>query len=131
MDVPHLRAFCIIFFNKLTFPLPHLSSFICRMQRLKFPIAHVNFHKHNISILADHSRPYQDDNSLHITVDCHFNWQVDATAQICNAVALVLSSMQELILGFCKHRPLSDYQGKVIPTGWNDVLSLFTYVEVL
>ena len=132
MDAPHLRAFRIVFFNQLTFPLPHLSSFIRRTQRLKFPIARVNFHKHNMSILADHSGPHRDDNSLHITVDCRYlDWQVDAAAQICNAVALVLSSTQELTLGFRKHGASSDYQGEVILTRWNDVLSPFTHVEVL
>jgi len=132
INAPILRKFGITLFNQLTFSLPCLSHFIGTTPRLKLPIARADFHKHNMSITVDNNGSHQDHGFFRISVACQYlGWQVDAAAQICNAIAPVLSAAQELTLSFRKHRPLLEHQDEVIPTKWHNLLRPFTNVTIL
>jgi hypothetical protein len=132
ISTPLLEKFGINFFNQLTFSLPHLSRFICTTPRLKLPIARVNFKKDHISIIVDDNALHQYPAFLRINVDCQYHgWQVDAAAQICNAMAPVLSVVHELTLRFRKHRISSNNEDEVDFTKWHDLLRPFTRVEIL
>jgi hypothetical protein len=134
ISTPLLEKFGINFFNQLTFSLPHLSQFICTTPRLKLPIARINFKKDHISIIVDDNALHQHPSPafLRINVDCqHHGWQVDAAAQICNAMAPVLSVMHELTLRFRKHGISSNYEDEVDFTKWHDLLRPFTRLEIL
>ena len=85
-----------------------------------------------MSITVDHDGLHQDHGFFWICVACQYlSWQVDAAAQISNAIALVLSATQELTLSFRKHRPLLEHQDEVIPMKWHNLLKPFTNVTIL
>ena len=129
ISAPLLGRFYITFFNQLTFSLPHLSRFISKTPRLKLSITRVHFKEDNVSIIVDGNGLHQRPCLLRINVRCQYHdWQVDTAAQICDAIAPVLSVAQELTLRFRKHGISSN---DVNLTNWHDLLRPFTRVGVL
>jgi hypothetical protein len=82
-----------------------------------------------VSIIVDSNGLHQCPGLLRIIVGCQYHgWQVDAAAQICNAIAPVLSVAQELTLRFRKHGMTSN---DIDLTKWHDLLRPFTCLKVL
>lgn len=132
LSAPLLERLSITIFNQVAFTLPHLSRFTSTTERLKLPIASVIFDSDAVSVVTnEHGQQQQRADgtpSFSFRVMCReFDWQVDCAAQICNALMLTLSGVEELTLDVDGQRTPTDWQDYAVDgTTWRELLVPFT-----
>ena len=95
---PLLEQLNITLLFQLAFTLVNLTQFIPTIERLRCLSASVLFERNRASIVTSNGDS-RDGGGLTISIICmSLDWQIDATTQVCGALAQVLSSIEELTL---------------------------------
>ncbi|KAH8986778.1 hypothetical protein EDB86DRAFT_2223078 [Lactarius hatsudake] len=101
---PLLERLSIKLFDQIAFALPHLAHFIDITEGLKLPIAKVVFGIHGVSLgVGKHRGPNFDGYRSFRLLVIYGGYglqvrQVHSAAQICSALRIVLSSLEQLAL---------------------------------
>jgi hypothetical protein len=131
ITAPLLEKLQILFFNQLTFSVPHLLEFIRPAENLRFSSARLAFHEGGISMSV---YPYEGAKmyALYVDVGCKlFDWQVASAAQILNTLRSVFSSVEHLTLEYEMHAISSEWHNKADPAQWRKLLESFNDVKTL
>jgi hypothetical protein len=131
--VPLLEQLDITLFNQIAFALPHLFHLINTTEVFKLPTARVDFGLKEVSVTTPHPSPQWFDEPLRLHVKCkQLDWQIDCTAQICNALIPALSSVEQFTL-CCKYWEIWTElrNGAIDSTTWHDLLRSFIGVKEL
>ncbi len=129
---PLLERLDITLFNQIAFVLPHLSHLINTTEAFKLPTATV-FFGNEVSIFTDHHITQRYEGAFTLRVMCkELDWQIDCAAQICCALMLPLSGVQELRLDFDGSvMPITWWNGGIDGTTWHELLRSFIGVNEL
>jgi hypothetical protein len=129
ITAPLLEKLQILFFNQLTFSVPHLLEFIRSAENLRFSSARVTFHEGGIS-----TRLYPHEGAkmyaLYVDVRCKQpDWQVASAVQILNTLRSVFSSVEHLALEYDmisseRHNEANHAQWRKLLESFNDVKTL-------
>lgn len=128
ITAPLLEKLQILFFNQLTFSVPHLLEFIRPAENLRFSNARLTFHEGGISTRV---YPYEGAKmyALYVDVGCKlFDWQVASAAQILNTLRSVFSSVEHLTLEYAIS---SEWHNEADPAQWRKLLESFSDVKTL
>ncbi|KAI0261173.1 hypothetical protein BC834DRAFT_1044179 [Gloeopeniophorella convolvens] len=130
INTPHLEGIHFVFFNQLTLSLPRLTRFFTITPKLVHHTVDVALQKHAVSIEAyDTMRPTL---SIEVRIPGNrFDWQVFAAAQICGALAPILSAVEVLKLRFYAHELPLEMRGEVERNVWHSLLRPFNRAEQL
>ena len=132
MAVPLLKQLEIIFFNQVTFSVPHLLQFISTKENLRFRSAEFRFSSRE---LAMHVYPGYGPvtYTLGIRVRCpHLDWQVASAAQIYDALRTSFSAVERITLWYeSVFTPLEDRENAADRTHWRELLRSFGNVKTL
>jgi hypothetical protein len=111
--MPLLEKLRIIFFNQLTFSVPHLVQFMGTTENLSFRSAKLMFHREAVFL-----RAYPQEGAkiyvLYLQVGCNYlDWQVSSAAQIFNFLsplfsAVLFSAVAELTIDHRAHSTSSE-----------------------
>jgi hypothetical protein len=127
ITAPLLEKLQILFFNQLTFSVPHLLEFIRSAENLRFSSARLTFHEGGISTRV---YPYEGAKmyALYVDVGCtQLDWQVASAAQILNTLRSVFSSVEHLTLDY----ETSEGHNEADHVQWRKVLKSFNDVKTL
>jgi F-box-like len=129
---PLLERLNITLFNQLVHTLPHLSDFTSSTEGFRRPVGNVTFGKDAVSMFIGH-RKEPDDRSLGLQISCkEFDWQIDSAAQVCRALMLVFSFVEELTLGLNEREVPSWSQNDAVDrVVWHELLEPFSGVKRL
>jgi len=129
--MPLLEKLQIIFFNQLSFVIPHLVQFICAIENLKSRSAVFWFQRHSV-IMATFAHEGARGHTFYMEVRCsHFDWQVAISAQIFNRLSPIFVAVEHLALGYQEHRPSFDWHNEADHTKWRELLRSFSNVRTL
>ena len=104
-------------FFELTFTLVNLTKFIRRTKGIGCLVTQIIFNKHGASIdTGYHEQQGIRKSSLQVSINCEsLEWQIDSATQVCSALRMVLSDVEELTL---------DLGADVMPLYWDNALGL-------
>ena len=130
INAPLLKRLSAVFFNQLSYSLPHLGQFVTTAESIRF--SRVNFlfcHKAVVVLMFASLSGWSP--TLDIRVDCeHFDWQISSITQILNVLCPLFSAVVDLSL---------DYRSHTLPPGhdqadhsqWRKLLGSFRNVQTL
>jgi hypothetical protein len=131
ITAPLLEKLQIIFFNQLTFSVPHLVQFMGTTENLSFRSAKLMSHREAVFLRAypqEGAKIY----ALYLQVGCsHLDWQVSSAAQIFNVLSPLFSSVAELTIDHREHSTSSEAHDEADRTFWRDILRSFGNVRRL
>jgi hypothetical protein len=131
ISAPRLEKLEIVFFNQLTFSIPHLLHFVGTTENLRFKTANFKFSDEDVDVKV-YPHEEADTYALRIIVNCcHLDWQVSSVAQIFNALSPVLSAVEQHTFEHKVHGRSSEEHNEVNPTEWRKLLSSFRNVKTL
>ena len=131
ITIPLLEKLQIVFFNQLTFAVPHLVQFMGAIKNLKSRSAAFWFQRHSV-IMAAFSHEGAKRHAFYMEVLCsHFDWQVAISAQIFHTLSSVFVAVEHLALGYQEHRPSFDWHNEADRTKWRELLRSFSNVKTL
>lgn len=131
ITAPLLEKLQILFFNQLTFPVPHLLEFIRSSENLTFSSARLTFHEGGISTWV---YPYEGAKmyALYVDVACQqLDWQVASVAQILNTLRSVFSSVEHLTLEHDMYAISPERHNEAVHALWRKLLESFSDVKTL
>jgi hypothetical protein len=131
MTAPSLEKLQILFFNQLTYPVPHLLQFINTAENLTFRTARVAFDEVGVSIRV---YPHQGAKmyALYVEVGCKpIDWQVASAAQVFDALRTAFSTVDSLTLEYDGFFIPSEWRHEVDRRPWRELLRSFSSVKVL
>ena len=131
ITAPLLEKLQILFFNQLTFSVPHLLEFIRSAENLRFSTARLTFHEGGISTRV---YPYEGAKmyGLYVNVGCEqLDWQVASAAQILNTLRSVFSSVEHLTLEYEIYAQSSERYNEADRAQWRKLLESFNDVKTL
>lgn len=131
ITAPLLEKLQILFFNQLTFSVPHLLEFISSAENLRFSSARVTFHEGGIF-----TRVYPHESAkmyaLYVDIGCKQpDWQVASAVQILNTLRGVFSSVEHLTLECEMSAISSEWHNKGDHAQWRQLLESFNDVKTL
>ena len=131
MTTPILEKLQILFFNQLTYPVPHLLQFITATENLAFNSARVTFDEEGVSV-----RVYPHEGAkmyaLYIEVGCRaVDWQVVSAAQIFNQLRAIFSAVDDLTLEYERYFISPEWHHEADRRQWRELLGSFSNVKVL
>ncbi|KAN0134707.1 hypothetical protein V8E53_007492 [Lactarius tabidus] len=135
--VPLLEQLEITLFNQIAFELPHLFHLINITEVFKLPVARVYFRRNEVTVTTNHESSQLEwlgrSGPFRLRVVCkQLDWQIECTAQICNALIPTLSGVERLTLDFYDTKiPTELENGAIDGTTWHDLLRSFIGVKVL
>ena len=103
-----LERLDITLFNQIAFTLPHLSHFV---NQIKPDTAGVSFGRDAVTIIMVHTTRLHDEYFILRVMCQQLDWQIDSAAQVFSALMALLFSVEWLTL---------DFDGEVMPTGWEN-----------
>ena len=131
ITAPHLEKLQIVFFNQLTFSVPHLLQFLNATENLTFKSAKFEFFDTQVGMKVSPHEEAQTP-ALFIAVNCwHLDWQVSSAAQIFNYLSPRLSAVENLTLEHHVHGRSSEEHNDADPTEWRVLLSSFRNTKTL
>jgi len=131
INTPLLESVQIQLFNQLNFTVPQLLQFMTRTERFTFSFARLFFEREKV-ILTMGSLKKGRFIPFKVTVGCrHADWQVSAAVQIFNALAPVLSMVEDLAFNHEEHDPSSEQHNGINRTQWQNLLRPFNSVKAL
>ncbi|KAI0245644.1 hypothetical protein BJV78DRAFT_1158471 [Lactifluus subvellereus] len=121
----------IMFFNQLTFAVPHLVQFMLASQNLRFDAFRLTFDKDFVDLLA--GQPGKGGvPPFRMRIMCrHLDWQVASAVQILGTFSPVLSVVEELTLCHVEHNRSSELHNEVDRAQWRELLRPFSNVKTL
>ncbi|KAH9981816.1 hypothetical protein BJV74DRAFT_66726 [Russula compacta] len=131
MTTPLLEKLQIMFFNQLSFPIPHLLHFINTAENLRFSNAWIRFFARGVTVTvypSEGAKMY----TLYLEVGCgHLDWQVASTAQIVNTLSTVFSAVKYLTLDYGRSSLRSEWRNEADRTQWRELLRPFSNLTTL
>lgn len=130
-NTPLLEKLQILFFNQLTYTVPHLLEFMGAAEKLKFSSAKFTFHEKAVVVTV---YPHEGDRlyAFMMVVRCrHLDWQVATIAQLFNALSPVFTDVWHLTLDYYGHFLSFEWHNEVDPTQWHELLKPFRNVKKL
>ena len=132
MTTPLLEKLELIFFNQLTFSVPHLLQFISTTENLRFHSTDFWFTPKGLimEVYPDHgAKTY----AFRVDVFCaHLDWQVAFAAQIYDALRTAFSAVERITLWYRSgFTPLEDRENAADRTHWRELLRSFGNVKTL
>ena len=129
INAPLLKRLNIIFFNQLSFSVPHLGQFVTITENIRFSrIAFLFYHKAVVVFMSARAPPP----FLAIRVDCdHLDWQVSSMTQILNVLGPFFSAVEYLSLDYRSHPLSSDWHNQADYSQWRELLGSFRNVQTL
>lgn len=131
MTTPILEKLQILFFNQLTYRVPHLLQFINTAENLTFRTGRIAFDEEGVSIRV---YPHQGAKmyTLYIEVGCKpIDWQVASAAQVFDALRTAFLTVKSLILEYNGSFIPSEWRHEVDRRPWRELLRSFSNVEIL
>ena len=132
MVTPSLQRLRIIFFNQLTYSIPHLLHFISTKENLRFRSAEFLFSPRTLTLLVyphHGAKTYTFGMEVFCTLR---DWQVASAAQMFDALGTAFSAVEHITLqhesGFT---PLGDWQNTADRTQWRKLFRSFGNVKTL
>jgi hypothetical protein len=131
ITAPRLQKLQILFFEQLTFSIPHLVQFINSTENLRFSEAKLQFSDEHVDVEV-YPREEAETDAFHIRVHCwHLDWQVSSVAQIFHALSERLSAVEYLTLEHEIHSQSSKEHNDVDRIEWRKLFKPFTNVKTL
>ncbi|KAI0295737.1 hypothetical protein BC826DRAFT_269012 [Russula brevipes] len=131
INTPVLEKLQILFFNQLTYAVPHLLQFMTTTENLRFRSAKFTFHERAVVVTA---YPREGDSiyTLMIVVRCrHLDWQVASVAQLFNELRPVFPAVEYLTLNYYGHTLSSEWHNEADGDQWRELLRSFRSVKDL
>jgi hypothetical protein len=131
---PRLERLQVIFFDQLTFSVPHLLQFMntTETRGLRFSNAKLHFSSNQVDMATFPHEETDLSQSLHIRVLClHLDLQVSAMTQISNSLCRMFSAVEHLTLSYEFHTQSSMEHNEVDRTEWRRILKSFSNVKTL
>jgi hypothetical protein len=124
INTPLLEQLSLTLFFELAYTLVNLTEFIHGTKGIGCVMSRVIFNKDGVSIDTGHSEQRDTGkSSLHVNVNCEsLEWQIDSATQICSALRMVLSTVEELTL---------DLDVRGMPLDWNKSLDSMLWYKLL
>jgi hypothetical protein len=131
INTPLLQRLQILFFNQLTYAVPHLLQFMSATEDLRFSNIKFTFHERAV-IVAAYPRQGDRDYTLSMAVRCrHLDWQVATIAQLFNTLNPLFTVVEHLTLDYYGHFLSSEWHNEVDHTQWQQLLLSFGKVKNL
>jgi hypothetical protein len=126
---PLLSNFEIVFFNQLTFTIPHFSQFMRTTEILEFSAVQLNFSDFGFFL----NREYPGSVGLFYmrVIGRDLDWQVSCAVQILSALSPVLSVTGKLTITHTTFDGSSEWHNEVSRTQWRELLRPFSNVGTL
>ena len=135
ISAPRLQKFQILFFEELTFSIPHLVQFMDTTENLKFTDGKLQLFDGYVDVEVYPREEAEDETEMyafHIRIHCwHLDWQVSSVAQILNALGQRFSAVEYLILEHKEHSRSSKEHNDVDRAEWHKLLKPFSNVKTL
>jgi len=135
ISAPRLQKLQILFFEQLTFSIPHLVQFMNTTENLRFSDGKLQFFDEHVDVEVYPREEDEDETEMyafHIRVHCwHLDWQVSSVAQILNALSQIFSAVEQLTLVHEVHSQSSKEHNDVDRTEWHKLLKPFSNVKTL
>ena len=133
ISAPRLQKFQILFFEELTFPIPHLVQFMNTIEGLRFSDGKLQFFDEHVDVEVYPREEAEDEAEMyafHVRVHCwHLDWQVSSVVRILNA--LRFSTVEHLSLEHEVHSRSFNEHNDVDRTEWHNLLKPFSNVKTL
>ena len=131
MNAPLLKRLSAIFFNQLSFSVPHLSQFVTTAENIRFNRVDFLFRHKTVAVFMYFSLSASIP-TLDIHVDCeHLDWQVSSITQILKFLSPLFSTVVDLRLDYRSHTPSSDRHDQADYSQWRELLGSFRGVQTL
>ena len=135
ISAPRLQKLQILFFEQLTFSIPHLVQFMNTTENLRFGDGKLQFFDEHVDVEVYPREEVEDETEMyafHIRVHCgHLDWQVSSVAQILNVLDQIFSAVEHLTLVYEEHSQSSIEHNDVDRTEWHKLLKPFNNVKTL
>ena len=133
INTPFLERFTLTLHFDLTFTLVNLAEFIHRTEGFEWLVARVIFNKGGVTIDAGYNEQQGDGkSSFHVNVNCEpIDWQIDSATQVCGALGMVLSTVEDLIVDLRDFGMPSDWESALEDVPWHELLLPFIGVKRL
>jgi hypothetical protein len=135
ISAPRLQKLQILFFEQLTFSIPHLVQFMNTTEDLRFGDGKLQFFDEYVDVEVYPRGEAEDETEMyafHIRVHCwHLDWQVSSVAQILNSFGQIFSAVEHLTLVHEIHKQSSVEHNDVDRTEWHKLLKPFSNVKTL
>ena len=133
INTPFLERFTLTLHFDLTFTLVNLAEFIHRTERFKWLVARVILNKGGVTIDAGYNEQQGDGKSnFHVNVNCEpVDWQIDSATQVCGALGMVLSTVEDLTVDLRDLGMPSDWESALEDVPWHELLLPFIGVKRL
>ncbi|KAH9955481.1 hypothetical protein BC827DRAFT_1158220 [Russula dissimulans] len=126
MTAPLLAKIEVLFFNQLTFHLPHVLQFLNTAENPRFSSTKLIFREEWFSAVLypnKEARIY----SLYMDVGCRYlDWQVASTAKIFRVLRSAFSSVEDLTLEYWRYDVSPERPNEADRTQWRDLLRPFS-----
>jgi len=132
MTTPLLEKLQTIFFNQLTFSLPHLAQFMSTNVNLRFSSSKLGFYDKGLIVWV-YPRKEAKVYAWYTRIPCkQLDWQVSCAVQIFRALhPASLSAIVDLTLEYERNSILPECHDVVERTHWHELLSSFGNVKTL
>jgi hypothetical protein len=121
----------VIFFNQLSYPIPHLLQFITITENLTFSIARFFLYNGGVAVWV-YPRSGTKAFAFYMHVSCeHFDWQVSSMAQIFDVLGPAFSTVVDVTLDYAEHSSSSEWHNQVDRTLWRKFLGSFRHMQTL
>jgi hypothetical protein len=135
ISAPRLQKLQILFFEQLTFSIPHLVRFMDTTENLRFGDGKLQFFDEHVDVEVYPREEAEDETEMyafHIRVHCwHLDWQVSSVAQILDVLRQIFSAVEHLTLVHEVHSQSSVEHNDVDRTEWHKLLKPFSSVKTL
>ena len=135
ISVPRLQKLQILFFEQLTFSIPHLAQFMDTTENLRFSDGKLQFFDDHVDVEVYPREEAEDETEMyafHIRVHCwHLDWQVSSVSQIFNALGQRFSTVEHLTLVHEVHNQSSKEHNDVDRIELHKLLKPFSNVKTL
>ena len=133
ITAPRLQKLQMLFFEQLTFSIPHLVQFINSTENLRFSEAKLKFSDEHVDVeVYPREEAETEMYAFHIRVHCwHLDWQVSSVAQIFHALSQRFSAVEHLTLEHEIHSQSFEEHNDVDRTEWHKLFKPFINVRTL
>jgi hypothetical protein len=132
---PRLQKLQILFFEQLSFSIPHLVQLMDTTENLRFSDGKLQFFDEYVDVEVYPRGEAEDETEMyafHIRVHCwHLDWQVSSVAQILNSFGQIFSAVEHLTLVHEMHEQSSVEHNDVHCSEWRKLLKPFSNVKTL
>jgi len=131
VTMPLLERLQVMFFNQLTYPIPHLQQFTSTAENLRLNTATLTFLLDHLTMVA---YPHKGARMFTLVVAIggrHLDWQVVSTAQILQTLKTVFFEVEHLTLEYKRHLISLEWNNEADRAQWRELLGTFDNVKTL